>query len=138
MAGLWGCYRHVWQRPPPKLKTSMLAPWGVLAAGPAAATTGVGDVDSGTPGSCYRHVQQRPPPKFDVGDVDGRPPRGCWWQGRQRPPPKLKTSMAGPLGLLAAGPTAAATKVGDVEGGPPRGSYRYLCQRPQLVPIRDP
>jgi hypothetical protein len=89
-----GCYRHVRQRPPPKLETSMVAPlggaagmscsghhqswrrqwqtlWGLLAAGPTAATT-------------------------EVGDIDGGPPRGCWRQGRQRPPLKLETSMATP------------------------------------------
>jgi hypothetical protein len=26
-----GCYRYFWQRPPPKLKTSMAGPLGVLA-----------------------------------------------------------------------------------------------------------
>jgi hypothetical protein len=50
------------------------APWGVLAAGLTAATTG-------------------------VGDVNGGPPGGCWRQVRQRPPPELETSMAPPLRL---------------------------------------
>jgi hypothetical protein len=31
---------------------------------------------------------------------------------------KLETSMAGPLGVLAAGPVAVTTKVEDVDGGP--------------------
>jgi hypothetical protein len=30
--------------------------------------------------------------------------------------------MVGPLGVLAACPTAATTEVGDVDGGPPRGA----------------
>jgi hypothetical protein len=40
-----GCWWQVRQRPPPKLKTSMAGPLGVLEAGPAAATTEVEDVD---------------------------------------------------------------------------------------------
>jgi hypothetical protein len=47
------------------------APWGVLAVGPAAANT-------------------------KVGDVNGVLLRGCWRQVQQRPPPKLQTSMVGP------------------------------------------
>jgi hypothetical protein len=31
----------------------------------------------------------------------------------------LKTSMADPLGVLAAGPVAPTTEVEDVDGGPP-------------------
>jgi hypothetical protein len=72
-----GCWRQVRQRPPPMLKTSMAGPLGVavgisgsghhrslktsmagplrvLAAGPAAATTDVEDVDGGPPGGCWR------------------------------------------------------------------------------------
>jgi hypothetical protein len=45
------CWRQVRQRPPPKLKTLMVGPLGVLAACSAAGTT-------------------------EVEDVDGRPPRG--------------------------------------------------------------
>jgi hypothetical protein len=45
----------------------------MLVVGPAAASTG-------------------------VGDIDGRPPGGCWRQVWQRPPPKLETLMVGPLG----------------------------------------
>jgi hypothetical protein len=36
----------------------------------------------------------------EVEDVDGVPPEGAGSKVRQRPPPKLKTSMAGPLGVL--------------------------------------
>jgi hypothetical protein len=36
------------------LKTSMAGPWVVLAAGPAAATTEVEDVDGGLLGGCWR------------------------------------------------------------------------------------
>jgi hypothetical protein len=46
-------------------------------------------------------------------------PRGCWRQVKQRPPPEFETSMARPLGLLAAGPAAATNGVGDVDGEPP-------------------
>jgi hypothetical protein len=53
----------------------MADPLGVSAAGPTAAT-------------------------IEVEDVDGGPPAWCWRQVRQRPPPKLKTSTAGPLGVL--------------------------------------
>jgi hypothetical protein len=35
---------------------------------------------------------------------------------------KLKTSMAGPLGVLVAGMAAATTEVEDVDGGPPGGA----------------
>jgi hypothetical protein len=114
---LGGCWRQIRQRPPPELETLMSdplggvggrsgsghhrswrrrwrAPWGVLAAGPAATTT-------------------------KVEDVDGGPPGGCWRQVRQRPPTKLETSMAGPWGLLSAGPAAATTEVEGVDGGPP-------------------
>jgi hypothetical protein len=78
------CCRHVRQRPPPKLETSMAGPLGVLPTCPAAATT-------------------------EVGDVNGRPSGGCWRQVRQWPPPKLETSMAGPWGLLPVSPAAATT-----------------------------
>jgi hypothetical protein len=44
---LGGCWRHVRQRLPPKLKTLMAGPWRVLAAGLAAATTEVKDVNGG-------------------------------------------------------------------------------------------
>jgi hypothetical protein len=40
------------------------------------------------------------------------------------PPSELATSMAGPSGVLLAGPAAATTRVGDVDGGPPRGCCR--------------
>jgi hypothetical protein len=50
MAGPLGCWWQVWQWPPPKLETSMSGLLGVLAAGPAAATTEVEDVDGGPPG----------------------------------------------------------------------------------------
>jgi hypothetical protein len=88
----WGCCRDFRQWPPPELKTSMMDPLWVLAAGPASATTDVEDIDGGTPG-------------------------GCWRQVRQRPPSKLEMSMAAPLGVLAIGPAAATTEAGDVDGG---------------------
>jgi hypothetical protein len=50
----------------------MPSPYGVLAVGPAVATTRVGDVNAG--------------------------PWGCWRQVRQRSPLKLKMTMAGSLG----------------------------------------
>jgi hypothetical protein len=91
----------------------MVGPLGVLPAGPAAATIGVGDVNGGPPGGCCRQV-------------------------RQWPPPELETSMAGPLGVLPAGLAAATTRVGDVDGGPPRGplllaamsSFQWLAGSP--------
>jgi hypothetical protein len=49
-------------------------------------------------------------------------PWGCCRQVWQRPPPELEMSMAGPLGVLSAGPAAATTKFGDVDGGPPGGA----------------
>jgi hypothetical protein len=79
----------------------MAPPWGLLTAGPAAATINVEDVDDGPPG-------------------------GFWRQVRQRPPPKLETSMAGPLEVLAAGPAAATTDVEVVDGGPPGGAGSRL------------
>jgi hypothetical protein len=68
-------------------------PWGALAAGPAAATT-------------------------EVEDVDGGPPRGCYRDFWQWPPPKLETSMVDPLGVLAAGLTVVTTEVEDIDSGP--------------------
>jgi hypothetical protein len=50
MAGPWGCWRQVRQQPPPKLVMSMMPPLGLLSAGPATATTEVGDVNGGPPG----------------------------------------------------------------------------------------
>jgi hypothetical protein len=49
-------------------------------------------------------------------------PLGCYRQVQQRPPSELATSMAGPLGVLPAGPAVATTRVGDVDGGAPRGA----------------
>jgi hypothetical protein len=43
------CCRHVREHPPLKLKTSMADPLGVLPTCPAAATTGVEDVDVAAP-----------------------------------------------------------------------------------------
>jgi hypothetical protein len=99
-----------------KLEMSMAGPLGVLAAGPAAVTTKVEDVDGGPPGGVGGKVRQRPPPNSggpaaattDVEDVDGGPPRGCCRQG----------------------PTAATTEVDDVDGRPPRGCCRKVWQRP--------
>jgi hypothetical protein len=67
----------------------------VLAAGPAAATTDVEDIDGGPPGVLVVGLAAA---TIDVEDVDGRPPEGCCRDFRQRPPPKLETSMAGLLG----------------------------------------
>jgi hypothetical protein len=68
MAGpLGGCYRQVRQRPPPELETSMAGPLGVLPAGSAAATTGVGDVDGGP-----------------LGGATGRSGSGHHWSWRHR------------------------------------------------------
>jgi hypothetical protein len=87
--------------PPSTLTNIDGGPLGVLAAGLAAATT-------------------------KVEDVDGEPPGGCWRQVRQRPPPKLKTLMEGPYRVLAVGPTAATTEAENVDGGPPRGCWRQV------------
>jgi hypothetical protein len=57
-----GCCRHVRQQPPLKLEMSMAGPLGVLAVGPAVATTEVEDVDGGPPRGCWRQIRQRPPP----------------------------------------------------------------------------
>jgi hypothetical protein len=107
----------------------------MLAAGPAATTTEVGDVDGRTPGGCCRDlagdVDGGPlgvlaagpaAATTEAGDVDGRPPGGCRQDFWQQPPPELETSIAGPLWVLAAGPSAATTEAGDVDGGPPRGA----------------
>jgi hypothetical protein len=76
--------------------TSMAGPWGVLPAGPTAATTGVGDVDGGPP---WEVLPAGPAVATTrVGDVDGGPPGGCRRQARQRPPSELATSIAVPLG----------------------------------------
>jgi hypothetical protein len=74
------------------------APWGVLPAGPAAATTGVGDVDGGPLG-----VLPAGPTVATtrVGDVDGGSTGRCCRQVRQRPSSELATSMADPLGGAA-------------------------------------
>jgi hypothetical protein len=85
----------------------MAGPLGVLAAGPAAATT-------------------------EAGDVDGGPPRGCSQDFQQRPPPKLETSTVGPLGVLAVGLAVATTDIEDVDGGAPGGCWRQVWQRPPL------
>jgi hypothetical protein len=48
--------------------------------------------------------------------------------------------MAGPLGVLAAGPTAATTEVGDVDGGPPdfHGDNEVSSAKKMLVVTNDP
>jgi hypothetical protein len=78
--------------------TSMAGPLGVLPAGPATATTGVGGVDSGSlggaagrSGSGYHRSWRR----------RWRAPWGCCRQVQQRPPPELETLMAGPLASMA-------------------------------------
>jgi hypothetical protein len=38
--------------------------------------------------------------------------------------------MAGPLGVLAAGPAVTTTEAGDIDGGPPRGCSQDFQQRP--------
>jgi hypothetical protein len=69
-------------------------PLGVLATGPTAATTEVGDVDGGP-----LEVLAASPTAATTegGDVDDGPSGGCWRQVRQRPPLELGTSMATPL-----------------------------------------
>jgi hypothetical protein len=79
-----------------KLEMSMVGPQGVLAVGPAAATTEVGDVDGGPTGGLLAACPVAA--ITEIGDVYGGPPRGCWRHVRQRPPLKLETSMAGHLG----------------------------------------
>jgi hypothetical protein len=71
----------------------MAGPLGVLAVGPAVATTEVGDVDGGTPGG--------------AGDRSDNGHHRSW---RRR--------WRAPWGVLVAGPAEATTKVGDVDGGP--------------------
>jgi hypothetical protein len=116
-----GCYQQVQQRSPPKLKTSMVGPLGLLSAGPAAATTVVEDVGAGPLGVLAAGPAAA---TTEDGDVDGGPPGGCWWQVWQQPPSMLKTSMAGPLGVLAVGPAATTTEARDVDGGAPGGYWR--------------
>jgi hypothetical protein len=78
-----------------KLETWMAGSLGVLAAGPAAATTEVECVDGGALGVLATGPVAA---TIDVGDVDGGPPRGCCRHVRQWPPLKLKTSIGDPLG----------------------------------------
>jgi hypothetical protein len=118
-----GCCRQVRQQSPPKLETSLAGPLGVLSAGPATATTEVGDIDGspvggavGRSGNGHHHSWRR----------RWRPRGGCCRQVRQRPPSELETSMVGPLGVLSAGPTAATIAVGDVDGEPPGECCRYV------------
>jgi hypothetical protein len=80
-------------------ETSMTGPWGVLLVGPAAATTGVGDVDGGPPWGLLLGFLVAATTK--VGDVNG-----------------------GALGVLSVGPAVATTGVGDIDGGPPGGCCR--------------
>jgi hypothetical protein len=61
---------------------------GVLAIGPAAATTEVENVDGGPPMGVLAATTE-------VEDVDGGALGGCCRDFRQRPPPKLETLMAG-------------------------------------------
>jgi hypothetical protein len=77
----------------------MTGPLGVLAAGPAAATTEVEDVNGGPPGGCRRQIRQ--------------------WS-----PTKLKTSMAAPWGCWRQGPAAATTEVENIDNGPPGGCWQ--------------
>jgi hypothetical protein len=89
-----GVGSKVRQRPPPKLKTSMVGPWEVRRQGPTAAITEVEDVDGGPPRWCWR--QGPAAATTEVEDIDGDPPEGCWQQG----------------------PVVATTEVEDVDGGP--------------------
>jgi hypothetical protein len=89
----------------------------VLAACPAAATTEVEDVDSGPPGVLAAGLTTD---TTEDEDIDGGPP---WWvprQVQQQPPLKLKTSMTGPLGVLAAGPIAGTTNAKKTSMADPR------------------
>jgi hypothetical protein len=45
------------------------------------------------------------------------------------PAPKMKTSIAGLLGVLPAGPTATTIEVEDVDGRPPGRCWRQVRQR---------
>jgi hypothetical protein len=54
----------------------------------------------------------------DVEDVDDEPFGGCCQDFRQRLPPELKTLMACPLGVLVVGSAAVTTDVEDGDGGP--------------------
>jgi hypothetical protein len=90
----------------------------VLPASLAVATTEIGeDIDGGPPGGAaggsggaITEVEE---------DVNGRPLGGCYRWFRWRPPPKLeKTSMAGLLGVLPAGPAVGTIDIGeDIDGG---------------------
>jgi hypothetical protein len=76
----------------------MVGPLGVLATGPAAATTEAGDVDGEPPGGCCRDFRQRPPPMLKTSMAA---PWGCWRQVQQQQPPILKTSIVVPLASMA-------------------------------------
>jgi hypothetical protein len=65
----------------------MVGSLGVLAAGPTAATTEVGDVDGGPPWGVLAVGLVVATTR--VGDVDGGPPGGCWWWVRHRPPSEM-------------------------------------------------
>jgi hypothetical protein len=86
---LGGCWQKVWQRPPPKLETSMVDPWGVMAEGPAAATTEVGDIDGGPLGgyggrSASGHYQSWRRRWGPPGGVGGRSTSGHHRSWRRR------------------------------------------------------
>jgi hypothetical protein len=91
-----------------------VGPSGVLAAGPVAATTDVGDVGGGPPGG--------------VGSRSGSGHHRCWRRWWRAPGVLAAGSAAAttevedvdgrPLGVLAAGLAAATTEVEDVDGGP--------------------
>jgi hypothetical protein len=70
----------------------MVGPLWVLPVGPAAATTG-------------------------GGDVDGRPLEGAAGRSASDHHKSWRHRWWAPLGVLVAGPAAATTRVGDVDGG---------------------
>jgi hypothetical protein len=74
-------------------------PLGVVAAGLAAATTEVEDIDDGSPVGCWWQIRHQPHLKLKTSMTD--PLGGAGGKVQQRPPPKLKTSMTAPLGVLA-------------------------------------
>jgi hypothetical protein len=106
-----------------KLETWMMGPLGGCRHGPIVVTTDVEDVDDGqlggATGKCpttstteVQDIDCGPPggatgkcpiiATTEVQDNDCGPPGGAGGKVQQRPPRKLKTSMAGPLGVLAA------------------------------------
>jgi hypothetical protein len=74
-------------------------------------------------------VGERPPSTLtnveattEVKDVDGEPPGGVLAAGPTAATTKVEDVAGGPLGVLAAGPTAATTEVEDIDGRAPGGA----------------